>query len=72
MLELSEWKERKSILATANENMKLEEISLTPMLQLTSPVLLMMNEPNEEPREEDQENELAKPKENKPRELKLN
>jgi len=45
---------------------------LTPMLQLTFLVSLMMSELNEEAKEEDQENEPMRPKEREYNELKLN
>ena len=60
MLEASESKERKSILDSPKESMKRGETFLTVMLQITSLVSLMMNELNEEPREEDPENDPTK------------
>jgi len=77
MLKLSEFEDNSEkwktfILDFRKESMKQGEISLTPMLQLTFPVSLMMSELNEEVKEEDPANELMRPKESEPNELKLN
>ena len=77
MLEQSEFEDNSEKWKTftldfLKESMKQGEISLTPMLQLTFLVSLMMSELNEEVKEEDQENELMRPKERELNELKLN
>jgi hypothetical protein len=77
MLEQSEFEDnlekwKTFILDFLKESMKQGEMSLTPMLQLTFPVSLMMNELNEEVKEVDPVNELMRSKEKEPNELKLN
>ena len=77
MLEPSEFEDNSEkwktfILDFRKESMKQGEISLTPMLQLTFPVSLMMSELNEEVKEEDHENEPMRPKGSELKELKLN